>query len=117
MQISGLVSGHFVEGLFELDADFAVSVLPVGEVGGEEVELLLQLGRFTLGSSSLDLGELQIQDQISAGGPQIGTNTVLKYKMYSTGIYSRFHEFSTRNLFVTSNLFTSGVPKKCSVVR
>merc|ERR1719219_3156670 len=60
-----LVSGHFVEGLFQFDADFSVFVLPVGEIGDEKFQLLLQLGSFALGGGSLDLGELEVHRQIS----------------------------------------------------
>ena len=61
-----LISGHLVEGLFELDADLAISVLPVVEVGDEEIQLLLELGGFTLGGGGLDFRELQVHRQISA---------------------------------------------------
>merc|ERR1712168_233762 len=60
-----LVSGHFVEGLLEFDADFSIFVLPVGEIGDEKIQLLLQLGSLTLRGGSLDLGELQVHRQIS----------------------------------------------------
>merc|ERR1712168_979225 len=60
-----LVSGHFVEGLLEFDADFSVFVLPVGEIGDEKIQLLLQLGSLTLRGGSLDLGELEVHRQIS----------------------------------------------------
>merc|ERR1719283_680489 len=60
-----LVSCHFVEGLLEFDADFSVFVLPVGEIGDEKVQLLLQLGSLTLGGGSLNLGELEVHRQIS----------------------------------------------------
>merc|ERR1719283_725169 len=60
-----LVSCHFVEGLLEFDADFSVFVLPVGEIGDEKIQLLLQLGSLTLGGGSLNLGELEVHRQIS----------------------------------------------------
>ena len=65
-KIVWLVSCHFVKGLLEFDADFSVFVLPVGEIGDEKNQLLLQLGSLTLGGGSLDLGELEVHRQISA---------------------------------------------------
>merc|ERR1712025_1529330 len=62
---SYLVSGHFVEGLLQLDADFLVLLLPLVELLHQGVQLLLQLGGFALGGGRLDLGEFQIQRQIS----------------------------------------------------
>merc|ERR1719312_80232 len=60
-----LVSGHFVKGLLEFDADFSVFILPVGEIGDEKIQLLLQLGSLTLSRRGLDLGELEVHRQIS----------------------------------------------------
>merc|ERR1719295_2072678 len=60
-----LIAGHLVEGLLELDADLAVSVLPLVELSDKQVQLLLELGGLTLSGGGLDLGELQVHRQIS----------------------------------------------------
>ena len=61
-----LIAGHLVEGLLELDADLAISFLPLVELSDEQVQLLLELGGLTLSGGSLDLSELQVHRQISA---------------------------------------------------
>ena len=63
--MSGLITGHFIEGLLQFNADFAIFLLPVGELGDKHVQLLLHLGALTFSGSGLNLGELQVQDQIS----------------------------------------------------
>merc|ERR1712142_1340661 len=60
-----LITGHFIEGLLKLDADFAVFLLPLVELSDEEFQLLRELGSLALSRRRLDFRELEIQYQIS----------------------------------------------------